>query len=101
MKKKLLKQRKDMFFEKGTVDWGLAEALAFGTLLTEDFTIRLSGEDCQRGTFSHRHSVIRDEQDEKEYIPLNNIEEGQAVWDAASADERFLLISRPEKYTLP
>ena len=79
---RLLTQRRNMFFEKHSVDWGLAELLAFGSLLTEGHGVRISGQDSQRGTFSHRHSVIRDEKTENEYIPLNHISEHQAKYQA-------------------
>ena len=55
------------------IDWATGEALAFGSLLTEGMGIRLSGQDCQRGTFSQRHSVLIDQESEKEYMPLNTI----------------------------
>ena len=70
---KLLRTREDMFFNQNQVDWGLAEQLAFGTLISEGHNVRLSGQDCQRGTFSHRHSVIKDEVNETHYTPLNSL----------------------------
>ena len=60
------------------IDWATGEALAFGTLLTDGHRVRLSGEDSQRGTFSHRHAVLVDQQTQHEYVPLNNIAAGQA-----------------------
>ena len=60
------------------IDWASGEALAFGSLLLESTPIRLSGEDCQRGTFSQRHSVWIDQENEKEYTPLNSIRPRQA-----------------------
>ncbi len=63
------------------IDWGTAEALAFGTLLCESTTIRLSGEDCERGTFSQRHAVLVDQENEHRHIPLNNIRMGQAPFE--------------------
>jgi 2-oxoglutarate dehydrogenase E1 component len=60
------------------IDWATAEALAFGTLLTEGNGVRLSGQDVRRGTFSHRHSVFYDTETRERHIPLNNLEEGQA-----------------------
>lgn len=59
-------------------DWGFAEALAIGSLLCESSSVRLSGEDSQRGTFSHRHAVLIDQENEDQYVPLNNIRLGQA-----------------------
>jgi 2-oxoglutarate dehydrogenase E1 component len=55
------------------IDWATGEALAFGTLLMEGHRVRLSGEDCQRGTFSQRHAVLIDQDTQNEYTPLNNI----------------------------
>ena len=60
------------------IDWATGEALAFGTLLMEGHRVRLSGEDCQRGTFSQRHAVLVDQDNQNEYVPLNNIAGDQA-----------------------
>ncbi len=62
----------------GPVDWGMGEALAFGTLLAEGTPVRLSGQDCERGTFSHRHAVLYDTETRERYVPLLNIAEDQA-----------------------
>jgi 2-oxoglutarate dehydrogenase E1 component len=59
------------------IDWSTAESLAFGTLLTEGFSVRLSGQDSGRGTFSQRHAVLRNQDGHERYIPLNNISKGQ------------------------
>ena len=68
--------------EKGEgIDWATAEALAFGTLLCEGTGVRLSGQDCGRGTFSHRHSVLIDQKDERRYTPLNHIRKDQAKYE--------------------
>ncbi|MCK8784232.1 2-oxoglutarate dehydrogenase E1 component [Roseomonas sp. NAR14] len=64
------------------IDWATGEALAFGTLLLEGHRVRLSGEDVQRGTFSQRHSVLIDQDTQAEYVPLNNIREGQKRYEA-------------------
>ena len=64
------------------IDWATGEALAFGTLLLEGHRVRLSGEDTQRGTFSHRHAVLIDQTNQNEYVPLNNISPGQAKFEA-------------------
>jgi len=61
----------------GQIDWALAEALAFGSLLLEGHPIRLSGQDSQRGTFSHRHSVLHDQHNDARHTPLNNLSETQ------------------------
>jgi 2-oxoglutarate dehydrogenase E1 component len=60
--------------ESDKLDWALGEVLAFGTLLMEGHNIRLSGQDCVRGTFSHRHAILKTEDAETEYCPLNNLE---------------------------
>jgi len=59
------------------IDWSTAESLAFGTLLTEGFSVRLSGQDSGRGTFSQRHAVLRNQDSHERYIPLNNISKSQ------------------------
>jgi 2-oxoglutarate dehydrogenase E1 component len=71
---KLFNSREKLVFENGKVDWAMAELLAYGTLMTEGFNIRISGQDVERGTFSHRHAVLKSEDSEEEYLPLNNIE---------------------------
>jgi len=70
---KIFKARREMT-EKGTgIDWGTAEALAFGSLLIEGNHVRITGQDVQRGTFSHRHAVVKDQDTEEEYTPLNSL----------------------------
>ncbi len=71
--KRLLDNRAKAFAEGGPVDWGYGEALAFGTLLLEGAPVRLSGQDCERGTFSHRHAVLYDQETRARYIPLQNL----------------------------
>ena len=63
---------------KRPLDWSAAESLAFGTLATEGVRVRLSGEDSERGTFSHRHAVLHDYQNGGTYIPLNHLSSNQA-----------------------
>jgi 2-oxoglutarate dehydrogenase E1 component len=65
-------------FDRDEIDWALAEALAFGSLLLDGTPIRLAGQDTRRGTFSQRHSVLVDQFDEGEYEPLNHLADGQA-----------------------
>ena len=62
---KILKGREKMIFETNSLDWGMAETLAYGSLLEEGYNVRISGEDVERGTFSHRHAILRDEISEK------------------------------------
>ena len=61
----------------GKIDWSSAESLAIGTLLTEGFSVRLSGQDSGRGTFSQRHAILRNQENHDRYIPANNIEKNQ------------------------
>jgi 2-oxoglutarate dehydrogenase E1 component len=61
-------------YDNNAIDWGTAEALAYGSLLTEGFDVRISGQDVERGTFSHRHAVVKVEDSEEEVILLNTIE---------------------------
>ena len=78
---RLLEAKKAMF-ESGTgFDWATAEAIAFGSLLTEGFPVRLSGQDSARGTFSQRHSALINQDNEERYYPLNHIREGQAQYE--------------------
>ncbi len=75
---KLLKDRQDMFFGSKTLNWAAAELLAYGSILLENKIVRLSGQDVQRGTFSHRHAVFHDANSSAPYNSLNNIAEKQA-----------------------
>jgi 2-oxoglutarate dehydrogenase E1 component len=77
----LEKRRAILTDPRAPIDWAFAEALAFGSLLTEGIHIRLSGEDSARGTFSQRHAILYDYETEKEYIPLNHLEPTQAKFD--------------------
>ena len=63
------------------IDWATAEALAFGTLVVEGTPVRLSGQDSGRGTFSQRHAVLVDQENESSYVPLNHIRAGQALFE--------------------
>ncbi|HEX4605432.1 MAG TPA: 2-oxoglutarate dehydrogenase E1 component [Candidatus Angelobacter sp.] len=80
--KKLLEQREKMGSGKLPLDYGMAEALAFGSLLVEGVPVRLSGQDARRGTFNHRHSVLIDTETEQEYVPLSNLAPKQAWFEA-------------------
>ncbi len=63
--------------ENNSLDWAMGELLAYATLLTEGSNVRISGEDVERGTFSHRHAVVKTEDTEEEYVPLKHAQEGQ------------------------
>ena len=75
--KKILETRKKNIEQGFGIDWATAEALAFGSLLEEGYPVRLVGQDSGRGTFSQRHSVLRNQIDNSRYIPLNNISKSQ------------------------
>ena len=63
-------------------DWAMGEALAFGTLINEDYGVRLSGQDVGRGTFSHRHAIWYDQENENKHIPLTHIKDNQPIFEA-------------------
>ena len=69
---RILQGRAKMVFDTNTLDWGMAENLAYGSLLEEGFNVRISGQDVERGTFSHRHAILRDEISEERINLLNN-----------------------------
>ena len=70
---KLISDRKRMFFESDAMDWAMGELLAYGTLLKEGYDVRISGQDVERGTFSHRHALLKAEESEEEVVLLNSI----------------------------
>ncbi len=76
---KVLDERRQLIADD-KVDWAMAEQLAYGTLLSEGIPVRLSGQDSQRGTFSHRHAAIILEEGDEKYFPLKNITEDQATF---------------------
>ncbi|WP_298935326.1 2-oxoglutarate dehydrogenase E1 component [uncultured Ruegeria sp.] len=78
---RLLDHKKQMFESGKGFDWATGEALAFGSLLTEGYPVRLSGQDATRGTFSQRHSGFIHQETEERYYPLNNIRAGQSQYD--------------------
>ena len=63
--------------QNGQIDWAMGELLAYGTLLNEGHNVRLVGQDVERGTFSHRHAVVKSEDGQQEYVPLNNLQDKQ------------------------
>jgi len=80
---KLMEQRAAMVAGDGQIDWGCGEALALGSLLLEGTTVRFSGQDVGRGTFSHRHAVLHDVQSGARWVPLDQLRAGQG---------RFLIV---------
>lgn len=75
---RLINDRRDMLQKTEMVDWAVGEALAFGSLLHEGYPVRLSGQDCRRGTFTQRHAVYTDQNTNATFTPLQTIESGQA-----------------------
>jgi len=75
---RVLEGRRKAVEEGRGIDWATAESLAFGSLLVEGRPVRLSGQDCTRGTFSQRHAGVIDQEDESRLLPLNHVEDGQA-----------------------
>ena len=82
---RLIERRREMI-ESGTgIDWSMAEALAFGTLVRDKFHVRLSGQDTERGTFSQRHSVLTDQETERQYTPLKHVMPDQARFEVINS----------------
>ncbi|MBI1260435.1 MAG: 2-oxoglutarate dehydrogenase E1 component [Rhizobiales bacterium] len=82
---RFMENRRKMIETGEGIDWGMAEALAFGTLVDEGIKVRLSGQDSERGTFVQRHSVLNDQVTEEKYVPLNNLSEGQAEYEVINS----------------
>ena len=74
---KLIKDRSKMFFESDKLDWAMGEMLAYGSLLKEGYNVRISGQDVERGTFSHRHAILKVEESEESVCLLDNIDKNQ------------------------
>ena len=93
LQKEVLASRYADVHERKSINWGLAESLAFGALLLEGTPIRLSGQDSRRGTFSQRHTVFYDQRDEHAYIPLQNLAPKQptfCVYDSMLSEAAVL-----------
>jgi len=82
---KILDRRRAMIEKGEGIDWAMAEHLAFGTLVREGFPVRLSGQDCERGTFSQRHSVLIDQENERRYTPLRHVAPDQARFEVINS----------------
>ncbi len=78
---KIFENKRKMFTENQPIDWSTAEMLAFGTLLNDGFSVRLSGQDSGRGTFSQRHSVLRNQDNHDRYVPLHHISKKQKKFE--------------------
>ncbi|GBF27195.1 2-oxoglutarate dehydrogenase E1 component [bacterium MnTg02] len=83
--KRIIGNRRKMIETGEGIDWSMAEALAFGSLMRDRFPVRLSGQDSERGTFSQRHSVLIDQKTEENYTPLNHICEDQAQFEVINS----------------
>lgn len=98
---RLLEAKKDMMKTGEAIDWAMGEALGYASLLVEGHKVRLSGQDSRRGTFSHRHSCIRDQNSEAEYEPLNNLQEGQARFEGIDSNlSEFAVLGFDYGYSL-
>jgi len=99
--RKIFENKKKMFQNGTGFDWATAEQLAFATLLDEETPVRLSGQDSGRGTFSQRHSVLRDQNDNSYYTPLNNISKKQKKFEVIdSVLSEFAVLGFEHGYTL-
>lgn len=83
---RLLEQKKKMLESGEGIDWAMAEALAYGSLMIEGSNVRMSGQDCKRGTFSHRHAVLFDQVSENEYTSLNHIAKEQGKFEVINSN---------------
>jgi len=82
---RIIASRRRMIEDGRGIDWATAESLAFGTLLVDGYTVRLSGQDSERGTFSQRHAVLMDQVNEKKYTPLKHISKDQARFEVINS----------------
>ena len=78
---RLMKERRKMVTDTGVIDWAMGETLAYASLLHEGYSVRFSGQDVERGTFSHRHAVLKMEDSEEEYVPLASLGNGNATFE--------------------
>ena len=78
---KQLERRRDALGESGGIDWGHAEALAFGSLIATGISVRITGQDAERGTFSHRHAVLSDVKTGRKFVPLQHLPGASATLD--------------------
>ncbi|MEH6587859.1 MAG: 2-oxoglutarate dehydrogenase E1 component [Halioglobus sp.] len=101
---KILEDRRKMGAGATPVNWGFAETMAYATLLEEGYPVRLTGQDVGRGTFSHRHAVLHNQNDESCHIPLQHIAEDQApfvIYDSLLSEEAVLAFEYGYATTMP
>ena len=82
---RVLSERINSINNGKNIDWATAEALAYGSLIDEGVSVRLSGQDSERGTFSHRHSVLHDQENESRLIPLNHLSQNGSKFDVINS----------------
>ncbi len=99
---RFLKPRREAIETGQGINWAFGEALAFGSLIKEGIAVRLSGQDCRRGTFSHRHAVLYDPETRQRYTPLNHLEAKQKakLWVYNSHLSEFAVLGFEYGYTL-
>lgn len=99
---RFLKPRREAIEGGVGINWAFGEALAFGSLIKEGIAVRLSGQDCRRGTFSHRHAVLYDPETRQRYTPLNHLESGQRakLWVYNSHLSEFAVLGFEYGYSL-
>lgn len=106
---RLVKNRHKAYFEQDKLDWAMAEHLAYGSLLMEGYDVRMSGQDVERGTFSHRHAVLKVEESEEEIILHNHIQDEQGTFEiynshlseyAVVGFEYGYALARPDSLTI-
>ncbi len=98
---RLLSNKKQMLDSGTHIDWATGEAIAFGSLLLEGYPVRLSGQDCTRGTFSQRHSAFIDQKTEEKFYPLNNIQKDQSEYEVIdSMLSEYAVLGYEYGYTL-
>lgn len=100
--KRFLAPRREAIETGKGINWAFAEALAFGTLLNDEFSVRLSGQDCRRGTFSQRHAVLYDPETRRRFTPLNHLQENQKhkLWVYNSHLSEFAVLGFEYGYSL-
>jgi 2-oxoglutarate dehydrogenase E1 component len=98
--KRLLEAKAEAFKSGANFDWSLGEGLAFASLLAEGYPIRISGQDCERGTFSHRHAVLHDPSNDAEYCPLNAVSGGEAIELVNSTLSEYAVLGFDYGYSL-
>ncbi|HRE31919.1 MAG TPA: 2-oxoglutarate dehydrogenase E1 component, partial [Candidatus Berkiella sp.] len=90
---KIYEEREKMSHGQQLIDWGFAENMAYASLLDQGYSVRISGQDCGRGTFFHRHAVLHDQKSGKVYTPLKHIDPNQphfTVIDSLLSEEAVL-----------